>query len=117
MLIPYFIISNNILNYFYNIICILKTGFKSLYISTRNNQDIATEIVNKTEDYQKISGMFPTVKELLPVTNGGLERLRPFETLKLNPPQYICPFYNEVFTEERFYKRHLVFEHEARESK
>lgn len=86
-----------------------------VYILQRRNQSIATEVVNKARDYQRISGMFPTVHDLLPATDGEVERLRPFETLKLNPPQYTCPFCNEVFTDERFYKRHLVYEHGAKE--
>lgn len=57
--------------------------------------------------------MFPSVNDLLPATDGEVERLRPFDVLKLNPPRHTCPLCQQVFKDEKFLKRHLVYKHKA----
>jgi transposase-like protein len=45
--------------------------------------------------------------------DGEIEQLRPFDKLKLQPPQYVCPLCERTFKDEVTYKKHLVYEHKA----
>lgn len=81
-----------------------------IYILQRRTKSIASEVLTKAEDFKSISGMFPSVKDLLPATDGEVERLKSFETLKLNPPQFICPFCHETFDNEELLKQHIANE-------
>lgn len=88
-----------------------------ILILERRMRSIASEVTKKAKDFVAISEMFPTIKDQLPSIDGEVARLRPFDILypKLQPPKNVCPMCGHAFKDENFLKRHLRYEHKAKD--
>ena len=86
-----------------------------MYILEKRMRSIASEVTKKAKEFVAIGEMFPTIKDQLPTMDGEIEQLRPFDTLKLQPPKNVCPLCGHIFKDEKFLKRHLVYQHRAKD--
>lgn len=84
-----------------------------IYLLTMRRKALHKEALRRTEEVMAIEPKISILSMLRPLDGRG-EELRPYETLKLNPPKYECPLCHKVYISNEKLAEHLERIHGAK---